>query len=101
MTDQCNPYQTSTCFQYLDANNLYGWVMIQILPTYGVTQEKKVNQVYPRKNISIDEKRRKKFDVEFRSRCQISQSAAQEAWWAAIFSRENKNSKSGQSKTKS
>ena len=33
MKDQYNPNEKTIYFQYLDANNLYGWVMIQKLPT--------------------------------------------------------------------
>ena len=29
MKDQHNPDENSTCLQYLDANNLYGWVIIK------------------------------------------------------------------------
>ena len=35
MKDQYNPDKKSTYLQYLDANNLYGWAMIQKLPTHG------------------------------------------------------------------
>ena len=31
MKDQNNPDEPSTYFQYLDANTIYGWVMIQKL----------------------------------------------------------------------
>ena len=30
-----NPDEKSICLQYLDANNLYGWAMVQNLPTHG------------------------------------------------------------------
>ena len=35
MKDQYNPDEKSTYLQYLDANNLYGWAMIQKLQTHG------------------------------------------------------------------
>ena len=35
MKDQYNPGEKDTYLQYLDANNLYGWAMIQKLPTHG------------------------------------------------------------------
>ena len=40
MKDQCNPDETRTYLQYLDVNNLYGWAMIQKLPTHGFAREK-------------------------------------------------------------
>ena len=33
MGDQYNPSQESSYLKYLDANNLYGWAMSQLLPT--------------------------------------------------------------------
>ena len=35
MKDLYNPDEESMYLQYLDANNLYGWAMIQKLPTHG------------------------------------------------------------------
>ena len=35
MKDLYNPDEGSIYFQYLDANNLYGWAMINNLPTHG------------------------------------------------------------------
>ena len=35
MKDLYNPEEESIYLQYLDANNLYGWAMIQNLPTHG------------------------------------------------------------------
>ena len=35
MKDQYNHDEKGTYLQYLDANNLYGWAMIQKLPTHG------------------------------------------------------------------
>ena len=40
MKDQYNSHEKSTYLQYLDANNLYGWAMIQKLPTQGFSWEK-------------------------------------------------------------
>ena len=35
MGDKFNPNEDTTYLQYLDANNLYGWAMSQLLPTGG------------------------------------------------------------------
>ena len=35
MGDRFDPKSESSCLQYLDANNLYGWAMSQPLPTGG------------------------------------------------------------------
>ena len=35
MKDLYNPDKESIYLQYLDANNLYGWAMVQKLPTHG------------------------------------------------------------------
>ena len=35
MGDKLNPKEDNNYLQYLDANNLYGWAMIQKLPTGG------------------------------------------------------------------
>ena len=35
MKETYNPSQPSNFITYLDANNLYGWAMIQKLPTHG------------------------------------------------------------------
>ena len=35
MKDLYNPNEKSMYLQYLDANNLYGWAMVQKLPTHG------------------------------------------------------------------
>ena len=40
MKDLYNPDEESTYLQYLDANNLYGWAMIQNLPTPGFLWKK-------------------------------------------------------------
>ena len=38
--EQYNFEESSTYLQYLDANNLYGWAMIQKLPTHRFAWEK-------------------------------------------------------------
>ena len=40
MKDLYNPDDESIYLQYLDANNLYGWPMIQNLPTHGFLWKK-------------------------------------------------------------
>ena len=40
MKDLYNPDEESTYLQYLDANNLYGWAMVQDLPKHGFRREK-------------------------------------------------------------
>ena len=40
---QYSPDEKSTYLQYLHTNNLYGWVMIQKLPTNGLSWEKVEN----------------------------------------------------------
>ena len=40
MEAQYNPNEVSRYIQYLDANNLYGWAMIQKLPRHGFSWEK-------------------------------------------------------------
>ena len=35
MGEKFNPNEESSFLQYLDGNNLYGWVMSQLLPTGG------------------------------------------------------------------
>ena len=35
MKDLCNPDEEGIYLQYLDASNLYGWAMVQNLPTHG------------------------------------------------------------------
>ena len=40
MKDLCNPDKESIHLQYLDTINLYGWAMIQTLPTHGFLWKK-------------------------------------------------------------
>ena len=49
MKDICNPDEKSMYLQYLDANNLYGWAMIQNLPRHRFLW-KKVEDFTPEKN---------------------------------------------------
>ena len=51
MKDLYNPDELTIYLQYMDANNLYGWAMIQNLPTHGF-KWKKWEEVNPEK---IDE----------------------------------------------
>ena len=39
--DLYNPDEESIYLQYLDASNLYGWAMVQNLPTHGFLWKKK------------------------------------------------------------
>ena len=39
MKDLYSPEEESMYLQYLDANNLYGWAMVQNLPTHGFLWE--------------------------------------------------------------
>ena len=57
MGDKFNPSEDTTCLQYLDVNNLYGWAMSQPLPTGGFkwtdvnpnkTSESEVDVSYPK-----------------------------------------------------
>ena len=53
MGDQYNPNKLSSYLTYLDANNLYGWAMSQMLPTHGFKwceeefTEEKIKQYNP------------------------------------------------------
>ena len=49
MKDLYNPNEESIYLQYLDANNLYGWAMVQKLPTHGFLW-KEAEDVTPEKN---------------------------------------------------
>lgn len=40
MKDQYNPDATSVYLRYLEANNIYGWAVIQKLPTHWLAWEK-------------------------------------------------------------
>ena len=40
MKDLYNPDEESIYLQYFDANNLYGWAMVQHLPTHGFLWKK-------------------------------------------------------------
>ena len=64
-----NPNEESTFIQYLDANNLYGWAMIQNLPTHGfnwmnnLTVEKVVD-IVEKTNHSMHNRGRKGYIFE-------------------------------------
>ena len=76
MKDQYNPDGKSTYLQCSDANNLYGWTMIQKLPKHRIAWEKNVVDFNREKNRSTDEERQTR--VYFRNRCRVSPIAAQE-----------------------
>ena len=59
----------------------------------------KVNHFNPEKKGKLVKKDKKR--VYFRSRCRVSKRAAQEAYHAAIFSRENENWRGRKFSTKS
>ena len=40
MKDLCNPDEKSIYLQYLDANNLYGWAVVQNIPTHRSLRKK-------------------------------------------------------------
>ena len=48
MKDLDNPDEESIYLRYVDANNQYGWAMIQKLPTHGFLW-KKVEDIIPEK----------------------------------------------------
>ena len=52
MEDLYNPDEEGLYLQYVDANNLYGWVMVQNLPAHGFLSKKKGEDLTPEK---IDE----------------------------------------------
>ena len=43
----CNSDEASKFLQYVDANNLYGWAMVQKLPTHGFKWISKVEELTP------------------------------------------------------
>ena len=82
MTDY-NSDEVSTFLQYLDANNLYGWAMVQKLPTHGFRWINKVEELTPEKIAKLVKKDDKGYilevDVEY------PKGALQEPQRAAIF----------------
>ena len=44
MDEKYDPEKESSFLQYLDANNLYGWAMVQKLPTGGFNWVKDVDR---------------------------------------------------------
>ena len=59
-----NPDKASTFLQYLDANNLYGWAMVQKLPTHGFRWINKVEELTPEKIAKLVKKDRKGYILE-------------------------------------
>ena len=62
--DLYNPDKESTYLQYLDANNLYGWAMVQKLPTHGFLWKKKVEEFTPEKTDELVRKDKKGYLLE-------------------------------------
>ena len=56
--------EVSTFLQYLDANNLYGWAMVQKLPTHGFRWVKNVEEFTPEKIAKLVKKDRKGYILE-------------------------------------
>ena len=79
MTKLCNPDEESIYLQYLDANNLYGWAMVQNLPTHGF-KWKKGEGFTPDKigELDVEWSMQKKIDVEYakENRCGVCKRAA-------------------------
>ena len=98
MKDLYNPDDESIYVQYLDANNLYGWAMIQNLPIHGFLW-KKAEDFTPEKIDKLVKKTWK--DIFFEYRCRVSKRAAWKSKGTAIFSGENENQKGGKISTKS
>ena len=63
MKDLYNPDELSMYLQYLDANNLYGWAMINNLPTHGFTW-KKAEEFTPEKTDKLVKKGRRGYLLE-------------------------------------
>ena len=59
-----NSDEASTFLQYLDANNLYGWAMVQKLPTHGFRWINKVEELTPEKIAKLVDKDRKGYILE-------------------------------------
>ena len=72
MKDLCNPNEESIYLQYVDANNLYGWAMVQNLPTHRFLW-KGAEDITPEK---IDELVKKEKGISFVGRCGVSKRAA-------------------------
>ena len=59
-----NSDEASTFLQYLDANNLYGWAMVQKLPTHGFKWINKVEEFTPEKIAELVKKERKGYILD-------------------------------------
>ena len=55
MGDLYNPEEESSYLQYLDANNLYGWAMSQVLPTGNFKWEKDIERFTTKKIANLVE----------------------------------------------
>ena len=64
MKDLYNPNEESTYLQYLDANNLYGWRILQKLPAHGFLRIKKVEEFNPEKIDELIKKDREGYSLE-------------------------------------
>ena len=70
MGDLYNPEEESSYLQYLDANNLYGWAMSQVLPTGGFKWEKDIERFTTKKIANLVKRNGRKgylleVDVEY------------------------------------
>ena len=63
MKDLYSPEEESMYLQYLDANNLYGWAMVQNLPTHGF-KWKDVEDFTPEKIDELVKKNKKVYLLE-------------------------------------
>ena len=63
MNDLYNLNEKSIYLQYLDANNLYGWVMVQNLPTHGFEWENRADFT-PEKTDGIVKKDKRGYFLE-------------------------------------
>ena len=64
MKDLYNPNEESTYLQYLDTNSLYGWAMVQKLPTHGFLWKNMVGEFTPEKINELVRKDRKGYFLE-------------------------------------
>ena len=98
MKDLHNPDEESIYLQYLDGNNLYGWAMIQKLPTHGFLS-KEAEDFTPKKIDKLVKKDKER--ISSRGRCRVSKRAAQKSQRATVFRGENENQKEGEISAKS
>lgn len=64
MKEQHNPVDKIPYFQYLDANILYGYAMIQKLPTHAFLQKKKVDNFTSEKIDKLAKKDKEEYILE-------------------------------------